>query len=718
MKLTRRAFVATGAAAGAAIVIGFELPSLFAAESPSPFQAWLRLTPDGKLALILAKSEMGQGVSTGLPMILADEAGVDWNHVSILQAETDTSIYPHLGTGGSTSTRTSYLPLRKAGAQLRTLMTEAAAQRWKVPAAECVAAASVVTHSASGRKATYVELFPAAAKLPVPAADSVKLKDPSQFTLIGREMARIDIPSKVAGSARFGLDVRLPGMVYAVIARCPTFGGKPARFDGAKALAVPGVVKVFEVPAVPSAFTAGGIAVVAQNTWAAFKGREALDITWDLGPHAGENSAALRQQMLDATAAPGKKVAESGQVDSALASAAKRVDAVYEFPFLAHAPMEPINLTAHRTANGIELFAPTQTPEWIQGEVAGLLKLSPKDVVVHTTWMGGGFGRRAHMDYGVEAAQVADVVRQPVQLVWSREDDIGHCFFRPAACHRMSGALDAQGNPIAWLDRLSSTPIGALFSPSEPLERQEIDGVDRNGYAIPNFRLEYAPVSSGVPRMWWRSVAASFNGFAVECFLDELAAAAKADPYEFRRKLLLAQKGDSKARVYADRLRGVLETVVAHSDWGKPMAQGRGRGIAAFLSFGSYVAYVAEVTVKGNAIKVDHVVAAVDCGRVVNPLGVRQQIEGGVVFGLSAALKGEITIAQGAAQQTNFDGYDLVRMPEAPTVEVHMVESGADLGGIGEPGVPPIAPAVANAVFAATGIRLRKLPFDLSAAEG
>jgi len=715
MNLTRRAFVATGVAAGAAIVISLELPYLFAEDSPSPLKAWLRLTPDGKLALIVAKSEMGQGISTGLPMILADEAAVDFAHVSILQAETDTSVYPHLGTGGSTSTRTSYLPLRRAGAQIRTLMTEAAAQRWKVPAAQCAAAASVVTHSASGRKATYVELFPAAAKLPVPAADSVKLKDPSQFTLIGKEMARIDVPSKVAGSARFGLDVRLPGMVYAVIARCPTFGGKPARFDAAKALAVPGVLNAFEVPAVPASFTAGGIAVVAENTWAAFKGREALDITWDLGPHAGENSATLGQQLRDATSAPGKKVAESGQVDSALASAAKRVDALYEFPFLAHATMEPMNLTAHRTANGIELFAPTQTPDWIQGAVAGLLHLSPKDVIVHTTWMGGGFGRRAHMDYGVEAAQVADVVRQPVQLVWSREDDIAHCFFRPAACHRMSGALDAQGNPIAWLDRLSSTPIAALFSPSAPPERQEIDGADKNGYAIPNFRLEYAPVASGVPRMWWRSVAASFNGFAVECFLDELAAAANADPYEFRRKLLLAQKGDSKA--YADRLRGVLEAAVAHSDWGKPMAQGRGRGIAAFLSFGSYVAYVAEVTVKGNAIQVDHVVAAVDCGRAVNPAGVRAQIEGGVVFALSAALKGEITIAHGAAVQNNFDGYDLVRMPEAPTVEVHIVDSGAELGGIGEPGVPPLAPAVANAVFAATGIRLRKLPFDLGAAK-
>ena len=716
MKVSRRAFVATTAAAGAAIVIGFELPSLFAAESPNPLKAWLRLTPDGKLALIVAKSEMGQGISTGLPMILADEAAVDFAHVSILQAETDTSLYAHLGTGGSSSTRTSYLPLRRAGAQIRTLMTEAAAQRWKVPAGQCAAASSVVTHSKSGRKATYVELFPAAAKLPVPAADSVKLKDPSQFTLIGKDMPRIDVPSKVDGSARFGLDVRLPGMVYAVIARCPTFGGKPARFDAAKALAVPGVLKAFEVPAVPSAFTAGGIAVVAENTWAAFRGRDALKVTWDLGPHAGENSATLSQQLRDATSTPGKKVAEVGQVDPALASATRRVEALYEFPFLAHATMEPLNLTAHRTANGIELFAPTQAPDWNQGAVAGLLKLSPKDVVVHTTWMGGGFGRRAHTDFAVEAAQVADVLRRPVQLVWSREDDMTHDFYRPAACHRMTGAIGTGGEPIVWLDRLSSVPIAGLWSPGSPPERQEAEGADFNGYAFRNFRLEYTPVVSGVPRMWWRSVAASFNGFAVECFLDELAVAAQADPYQFRRKLLLASRGDPKERAYASRLRGVLDAAVAHSQWGKPMAQGRGRGIAAFRSFGSYVAYVAEVTVKGNAIQVDHVVAAVDCGRVVNPLGVRQQLEGAVVFALSAALKGEITIAHGAAMQSNFDGYDLVRMPESPTVEVHMVESGEELGGIGEPGVPPLAPAVANAVFAASGVRLRKLPFDLSAA--
>ncbi|HXZ28503.1 MAG TPA: xanthine dehydrogenase family protein molybdopterin-binding subunit [Terriglobales bacterium] len=727
MKVSRRAFVAGGAAAGAAIVIGIKLPRLFGqagvprmrgpAES-GPFQAWVRLTPDGKLGLIVAKSEMGQGISTGLPMILADEAGVDFNDVSIVQAETDPELYRHLGTGGSGSTMEGYEPLRTAGAQLRALMIAAAAQPWKVPESECAAADSMVTHAGSGRKATYAQLFKVASTLPLPSADSVKLKDPSQFTLIGKEVPRIDVPSKVNGSARFGLDTRLPGMVYAVIARCPTFGGKPARFDATKAMAVPGVVKVFEVPPVQQSFTAGGIAVVAKNTWAAFKGREALDITWDHGPHAGENSATLRRQLLDATTAPGKSIVDHGKVDEALASAAKRMEAVYEFPFLAHATMEPMNLTAHRTADGIELWAPTQSPDWIQGAVAQLLKLSPKDVVVHTTWMGGGFGRRYHTDFGVEAAQIADVIRQPVQLVWSREDDIAHDFYRPAACHRMSGGLDAQGNPVAWLDRLASTSIRAWWQPSAPPEQQEVGGAG-NAYAIPNFRLEYAPVASGVPRMWWRSVENSFNGFAVECFVDELAAAAKADPVEFRRKLLQAQQGKNPANPrYAERLREVLETAVARSDWGKPIEQGRGRGVAAFNSFDSYIAYVAEVTVKGSNIKVDRVVAAVDCGRAINPNGVRSQTEGAIVFGLSAALKGEITIKKGAAEQTNFDGYDLIRMPEAPAIEVHIVDSGAELGGMGEPGVPPIAPAVANAVFAATGIRLRKLPFDLAAAKG
>ncbi|HMF89718.1 MAG TPA: molybdopterin cofactor-binding domain-containing protein [Candidatus Angelobacter sp.] len=718
MKVSRRAFLVGGAAAGAAIVIGIKLPRLFGEEVPGPFQAWVRLTPDGKLALIVAKSEMGQGISTGLPMILADEAAMDLKDVSIVQAETDPSLYTHLGTGGSESTMESYEPLRQAGAQIRSVMIVAAAREWGVPAGECAAAASAVTHAASGRKATYAQLFKVASTLPLPSAASVKLKDPSQFTLIGKEVLRIDVPSKVNGSARFGLDTRLPGMVYAVIARCPTFGGKPAGFDAKKALAVPGVLKVFEVPAVPQSFTAGGIAVVAANTWAALKGREALEITWNHGPHANENSPTLRKQLLEATAGQGKSIVEQGHAKEVLASATRRVDAVYEFPFLAHATMEPMNLTAHRTLDGIELWAPTQSPDWIQVTVARLLNLTPKNVVVHTTWMGGGFGRRYHTDFGVEAAQVADVVRQPVQLVWSREDDIAHDFYRPAVCHRMSGALDAAGNPVAWLDRLSSTSIRAWWNQRQPPEQQEI-GAAGNAYAIPNFCLEYTPVASGVPRMWWRSVAASFNGFAVECFIDELAAVAKADPVEFRRKLLRAQEGKNPdAPDFARRLRTVLETAVAHSEWGKPMEKGRGRGVAAVNSFDSYIAYVAEITVKNKDVHVDRVVAAVDCGRAINPNGVRSQTEGAIVFGLSAALKGEITIEKGAAVQTNFDGYDLVRMPEVPAIEVHIVDSGAELGGMGEPGVPPIAPAVANAIFAAIGIRLRKLPFDLAAANG
>src|SRR5262249_20536472 len=474
MKVSRRAFLVGGAAAGAAIVIGIKLPRLFGEEVPGPFQAWVRLTPDGKLALIVAKSEMGQGISTGLPMILADEAAMDLKDVSIVQAETDPSLYTHLGTGGSESTMESYEPLRQAGAQIRSVMIVAAAREWGVPAGECAAAASAVTHAASGRKATYAQLFKVASTLPLPSAASVKLKDPSQFTLIGKEVLRIDVPSKVNGSARFDLDTRLPGMVYAVIGRCPTFGGKPVGFDAKKALAVPGVLKVFEVPAVPQSFTAGGIAVVAANTWAALKGREALEITWNHGPHANENSPTLRKQLLEATAGQGKSIVEQGHAKEVLASATRRVDAVYEFPFLAHATMEPMNLTAHRTLDGIELWAPTQSPDWIQVTVARLLNLTPKNVVVHTTWMGGGFGRRYHTDFGVEAAQVADVVRQPVQLVWSREDDIAHDFYRPAVCHRMSGALDAAGNPVAWLDRLSSTSIRAWWNQRQPPEQQEI----------------------------------------------------------------------------------------------------------------------------------------------------------------------------------------------------------------------------------------------------
>ncbi len=732
MPITRRKFVARSAVAGAGLLIGvrFSAPLLRAQEdakgpkkpAPNPFDAWIHVKPDGKISLIVAKSEMGQGIRTGLAMILAEEAAVDMNSVSVEQAETRPDIYPHLGTGGSGSTMENYMPLRRAGATVRGLMITAAAARWNVPSAECVARKGTVLHGKSSRKASYGELADAAAKLPLPDQEKVKLKDEEDFELIGHAFPRVDIPAKVNGSAQFGIDVRVPDILFAVVARCATFGGKPAYFDAAKAKAVAGVHDVFEIPALGrDMFTAGGIVVVADSTWAAMKGRDALQITWDNGPAVSESSESLREALRAGSSKPGKRIRNDGDVDKPLPDGARRVEAVYEFPFLSHACMEPMNITVHAREGEAEVWAPTQSPDWVQGTVAKILDLKPPKVVVHTTLMGGGFGRRYMADYPAEAAQIAKVVGKPVQLVWSREDDMTHDFYRPAACHQLRGAVDRDGHPLVWSHSLASTSIGAYWDPpekSEP-ENSEVGGAKQMPYAIPNMRLEYNAVPSSVPPLWWRSVEHSFNGFVVESFIDELAAAAKKDPVQFR-KALLVKPANWKPKDDDDpdpaRLRGVLELAAQKVGWGTPLAKGKGRGIATYHSFGSYIAEAAEVTVKGGSFKIDRIVAAIDCGQIVNPESVRAQAESAIIYGLSAALKNEITIKNGAVEQTNFDGYDPIRINEAPRIEVHLVNSKEDPGGMGEPALPPAAPAVANAIFAASGQRLRRLPFQLKTA--
>jgi isoquinoline 1-oxidoreductase subunit beta len=504
-----------------------------------------------------------------------------------------------------------------------------------------------------------------------------------------------------------------------VVARCPTFGGKAAHFDAGKAKAIAGVRDVFEIPAFGAdKFTAGGIVVVADSTWAAMKGREALQITWDHGAAVSESSEGMREALRGAAATPGKRIRNDGDVDAALSNGARKVEALYEMPLLAHATMEPMNITAHVRASDAEVWAPTQSPDWVQGTVAQVLGLKPDKVIVHTTLMGGGFGRRYMADFPAEVAQIGKVVGKPVQLLWTREDDMTHDFYRPATCHRMRGAVNANGRPVAWLHTLASTSIQGYWDPKAAPEQQEVGGAKEMPYAIPNVRLEFNGVTSAVPRAWWRSVENSFNGFAVESFIDELAAAAGQDPVQFRNTLLV-KPANWKAKSEDDpdpaRLRGVLELAAEKAGWGKPLPKGRGRGIAAFASFGSYFAEVAEVTVKGGEFKIDRIVAAVDCGQIVNPESVRSQTEGAIIFGLSAALKNEITIKNGAVEQSNFDGYDPIRINEAPPIEVHLVSGKEDPGGMGEPGLPPIAPAVANAIFAASGQRLRKLPFQLKA---
>jgi isoquinoline 1-oxidoreductase subunit beta len=729
MAIDRRTFVVRSVAAGAGLLLGVRFSGTLlqaqenekAGKKPAanPFDAYIHITPQNKISLIVAKSEMGQGIKTGLAMILAEEAEVDFNSVSVEQAETRPDIYQHMGTGGSGSTMENFEPLRRAGATVRELMIRAAALEWNVPREECEAKKGSVVHSKSSRKATYGELVEAAQKLPLPDPDKVKLKDDKQFTLIGHATPRVDILAKVNGTAKFGIDVRVPDMMFAVVARCPTFGGKPAHFDAAKAKAVGGVRDVFEIPALGrDMFTAGGVVVVADSTWAAMKGREALEIGWDHGPAATESTDTLREDLRAAASKPGKRLRNDGDVDKVLSNGAKRVEATYEFPYLAHATMEPMNITAHARDGEAEVWAPTQSPDWVQKTVAQILGLPPQKVVVHTTYLGGGFGRRYMADYPAEVAQIAKVVRKPVQLVWSREDDMTHDFYRPSACHSMRGAVSSDGHALAWSHTIASTSIGGYWDPPETKapEKSEVGGALQMPYAIPNVRLEYTPVASVVPPLWWRSVEHSFNGFAVECFIDELAAAAATDPVQFRRTLLVKAPG-WKPRFEDDpdpaRLRGVLDLAASKSGWGKPLPKGKGRGIASYSSFGSYIAEVAEVTVKGDSFKIDRVVAAIDCGRIVNPESVRAQAESAIIYGLSAALKNAITIKNGAVEQTNFDAYEPIRITEAPPIEVYLTHSTEEPGGMGEPALPPSAPAVANAIFAASRQRLRKLPFQL-----
>jgi isoquinoline 1-oxidoreductase beta subunit len=722
---TRRAFIEVSAG-GAAFVLAFHLGGEAAAQgetvttkerpSPNPFDAWVRITKDGTVTIILAKSEMGQGAMTALPMILADELDVDWAKVRVEQAPTNPALYEH-GTGGSGSTKDSWKPLRQTGAAGRAMLVAAAAAQWKVDPAACQTAKGVVTGPA-GQKLAYADLVEAAAKQPVPDFKLVALKKDPELTIVGTSPRRLDFPAKIDGSARFGIDVRVPGMLYAVIARCPTIGGKPLRFDAAKAKAAPGVTDVVEIAptGAAGAFAPGGVAVVADSTWAAIQGRNALSIEWDRGPHQAESSAVLSQQMEQLLAQPGKVCRNDGDAEAALGRAEKKVEAVYELPFEAHATMEPMNATVHVKPGSAEAWLSTQSPDWTQKVIAQIAGLHPEQVTVHTTLLGGGFGRRYHADFAAEAAQVSKAVAAPVQVVWTRDDDIQHGFYRPMARHRLAAALDERGRPLAWRHRISSTSIDGFWDPGKAKpESSEIGGSVNLGYAIPNLRVEYAQAKSAVPVMWWRSVEHSITAFVNESFLDELAHLAGADPLRFRLDLLAEPRMvkfpvEDGPVLDTRRLRGVLELAAAKSGWGSPLPAGRGRGIACHFSFDSYAAEVAEVSVEKGKIRVHRVVAAVDVGRAVHPDSVTAQVEGAVAYGLSAALKGAVTIKDGACEQSNFHDFEVLRLPEMPVVQVHIVPSTEAPTGIGEPGLPPVAPAVMNAVFAATGKRLRRLP--------
>lgn len=696
--VSRRDFLKTGVAAGSGLVVGFYLPprqslAAFALESPGPFapNAFLSVGTDGSVTIWVAKSEMGQGVQTSLPMLVAEELEADWSRVRIEQAPADPK-YGNQDTGGSTSVREGWESLRKAGAVAREMLKSAAAERWGVERETCRAEKGEVIHAPSGRRLGYGELAEAAARLPVP--EQVSLKDAKDFRLLGRRFPRLDTPAKVDGSARFGLDVKVPGMLFAAVARCSVFGGKVARFDAGKARAIEGVRQVVPV--------ANGVAVVAETTWAAMQGAAALDITWDEGPHAGLSSAGIRQMFAELAQKPGAAARKEGDAENALAGAAKKLEAVYEVPFLAHAAMEPMNCTADVRRDRCEVWAPTQSPGPTRETAAKITGLPLDSVTVHVTLLGGGFGRRFEQDFVTDAVEISKAVGAPVKVVWSREEDIQHDFYRPASYHRLSAGLDRDGNLVAWTHRLvGPSIIGRFGVPAKDIVNEAADGAANLPYAIPNVEVDYVVADTAVPVGWWRSVWNSQNAFANECFLDELAAAAGKDPYQLRLQLLSR----------SPRHKAVLELAATKAGWGNPVPAGRHRGIAVHESFGSYVAQVAEVSVaRDGAVRVHRVVCAVDCGLVVNPDTIEAQMEGGIVYGLTAALKGAITIDKGRVEQSNFHDYAMLRIEEMPGVEVHIVPSNEPPGGVGEPGLPPIAPAVVNAVFAATGKRIRQLP--------
>ena len=702
-EITRRDFLTTSAVAGAGLAIGFHIPSArrFGPASLAPFSpnAWLRINEDESVLVVVDRSEMGQGVTTSLPMLLAEELEADWSKIKIEFAPADKAyinpMFGMQGTGGSTSVRAAYTPLRKAGAAAREMLIGAAAASWGVAPTECHADKGAVIHTASKRRLTYGKLVTKAATMPLP--HDVPLKEPKDWKILGTRVRRLDTPPKVDGSAQFGIDVKsIPGLLVGVIARSPVFGGKVKSFDATKAKAVPGVRHVVQIST--------GVAVVGDGYWPAKKGRDALEITWDEGPTAAVSSATISQLFAKNAEQPGVQARHDGDAAAALGSAALNLGAVYELPFLAHTTMEPMNCTAHVRADGVEIWAPTQFQTGAQGLGAGIGGVPPEKVKVHTTYLGGGFGRRFELDFIKEALETSKATGTPVKLIWSREDDIRNAQYRPACYHRMQAGLDASGGPVAWTHRVVAPSIMARVFPDtvkNGLDEEAVEGGVGMPYTISNVHVDYALTDTGIPVGFWRSVNNSFNAFAVESFIDELAHAAKKDPYEYRRDLLGK----------APRHLGALNLAASKAGWGTPLAAGRARGIAVYKAFESYVAEVAEVSVESDGTpRVHRVVCAVDCGPVVNPDIVEAQMQSAIVYGLTAALWGEITIDKGRVQQSNFHDYRMLRMAEMPVVEVHIVPSSEAQGGVGEPGTPPIAPAVCNAIFALTGKRIRKLP--------
>lgn len=702
--LSRRGFLKAGALVGGGLILGVRLPALGQPAKAAAFapNAFVRIGPDESVTVVVNHSEMGQGPYTSVPMLVAEELDADWSKVRYEPAPVDPaynhSVYGIQMTGGSSSTWSEWDRVRKAGAAARLMLITAAADTWQVEPASCKTEAGRVVHPASQRSLSYGQLVEKAARLKPP--QDAPLKDPKDFKIVGKPTKRLDTPEKTNGQAIFGLDVTVPGMLVALVARPPVFGGQVKSFTADRAKAVPGVRHVVQIER--------GVAVVADGFWPAKLGRDALEVAWDDGPLAELDSRAQGRQYAELAQKPGAVARKDGDAAGALAGAAKTLEAAYDLPYLAHATMEPMNCVADVRADRCEVWTGTQFQTVDRDLAARDAGLRPEQVTLHTTLLGGGFGRRAVPDshFVREAVQTSKAVKAPVKVIWTREDDTRGGYYRPRAYHTVRAGLDAAGNPVAWQQRIvcqsfiAGTPFeGAVIK--NGVDQTAVEGSSDIPYHIPNVLVDWQQAPSGVPTLWWRSVGHSHAAFVVETFLDELAHAAGKDPFEYRRALLDKHP----------RHKRVLETVAGKAGWMTPLPVGHGRGLAVHESFGSYVAHVAEVSVSPQGkVRVHRVVCAVDCGPVVNPDTVRAQLEGGTVFGLTAALYSEITFEKGRVKQRNFHDYPMLRMNETPEIEAHIVPSTDKMGGVGEPGVPSVAPAVANAIFAVTGKRLRKLP--------
>jgi isoquinoline 1-oxidoreductase subunit beta len=708
-EMKRREFLKAGAALGGGLLISLYVPEFVpaarAADSavkPVALNAFVRIGTDESVTVISNHSEMGQGIYTSLPMLLNEELEADWAQVRVESSPVD-AVYNHtvfgiMMTGGSTTTNSEYDRFRKMGAMARIMLIAAAAQSWNVDPQTCRVEKGFVIHTPTGRRASYGSLAEAASEIAPPK--DIPLKDPKDFTLVGKPVHRLDTPSKTNGTAQFGLDVYIPGMLTAVVARAPVFGGKVISFNADSAKAIPGVVNVVQVPS--------GVAVIAKGFWPAKLGREKLEITWDEGPGAAISTLEMRANFSALSKTPGLVARKVGDPAAALAGAAKTITAEYEVPYLAHCMMEPLNTVVDLHEDRCEIWTGTQFQTGDRAAAAKVAGLKPEQVTLHTTLLGGGFGRRANpfCDFVTEATEVAKAAKAPVKVVWTREDDIRGGWYRPMWYDHFAAGLDASGNPVAWTHTIVGQSImtGTMFEAfgvKDGIDSTSVEGAADILYGIPNLQVDLHTAKNEVPVQWWRSVGHSHTGFSVEAFLDEVAHAGGKDPYELRRALLAGQP----------RMLAVLDLAAQKANWGGALPAGRARGIATHFSFDSYVAQVAEVSVeKDGTVHVHRVVATVDCGQTVNPDTVKAQLEGGIIFGLTAALKTEITLDKGRVQQRNFNDYPMLRMFESPAIEVFIVPSTEHPTGVGEPGVPPIAPAVANAIFAATGKRVRRLP--------